>query len=150
MGFRKGETSIIPGPPEELIERYLKQLLGQRGVSATLWDETDFPALDIYETPEQIVVEAELPGVKLEHLEVSISAGTMLIEGLKDEVLEPGRINFLCMERTFGTFRRMIPLIQSINPAKIKAVYRMGILQIQIPKAPEKRGQKKVIPVTVK
>lgn len=147
MGFRKSELDIVSGPPEELIGQFFRQFLDRRAAITPLWEETDFPALDIYETSKHVLVEAELPGVDPKHFEVSITAGILVIEGLKDETVEPGRINFLCMERTFGTFRRIIPLVQSINPAQIKAVYRMGILQIQVPKTQEKRGQKKIIPV---
>jgi HSP20 family protein len=93
------------------------------------------------------MVEAELPGVDLEDLQVSFSSGTLVIEGVKEEVLGPGRVNFLCMERTFGAFRRLVPLLQPINAGRITARYSMGILQITIPKLEERRGTHRVIPV---
>ena len=146
MGFHRDDLDTSHSSPEELMEGYLRQLLGQRDDEAA-GEETDFPPLDIYEDSGIIVVEAELPGVKRSNLEVSFASGMLVIEGLKDEVVESGRVNFLCMERTVGTFRRVIPLMQPVNASLIEARYRLGVLQVRIPKMPERRGARKVIPV---
>jgi HSP20 family protein len=147
MGFHRDDLDTFHGSPEELMEGYLRQLLGQRDDEAAAGEETDFPPLDIYEDSGIIVVEAELPGVKTENLEVSIASGMLVIEGLKEEIVESGRVNFLCMERSVGTFRRVIPLMQPVNASLIDARYRLGVLQIRIPKMAERRGARKVIPV---
>ena len=95
------------------------------------------------------IVEVELPGVDTTEFEVSLTAGTLVIEGVKEEVLEPGRINFFCMERTFGTFRRTVPFLQPVDASRIKAVCRDGVLRIRVPKLDERRGRRKIIPVEV-
>lgn len=149
MGFHRDDLDSFQGTPEELIEGYLRQLLGQRDSTATPGEETDFPPLDIFESTESITVEAELPDIDMDKLEVSITSGTLVIEGLKHEIHKQERVNFLCMERSFGTFRRIIPLMQSVDSSRIKAFYRMGILQVTIPKMTEKRGLRRIVPVTV-
>jgi len=147
MGFRGDSLDYFQGTTEELVERYLRQLLGGGAIAAAPGDETDFPPLDIYETADGIIIEAELPGIDMESLEVAIAGGTLIIEGLKEEVFDQGRVNFLCMERTFGAFRRMVPLLQPIDSSRISARYRKGILQVTIPKVSEKRGLRKKITV---
>lgn len=149
MGFHRKDRDFLREAQEEDGGEYLRQILGRQSGATGSLGETEFPPLDIYEASGAIVVEAELPGVNPGNLEVSITGGTLVIEGMKEEVLEPGRVNFLCMERTFGDFRRIVPLLLPFHAAAIKARYRAGILEIRIPKAPERRGTRKAIPVTL-
>ena len=111
-------------------------------------EETSFPTLDIYETEAEILVAAEIPGVEREKLEVTISSGTLIIEGVKEESTEGSRINFLCMERTFGTFRRIVPIMEPVALAQITASYSESILIVRMPRLPERRGARKTIPVS--
>lgn len=148
MGFRGDDLDTYQGTAEELIEHYLRQLLGGGIPVSSAGDETGFPPLDIYETEEGIIVEAELPGIDLGSLEVTITGGTLVIEGVKEEVLDQCRVNFLCMERTFGAFRRMVPLLQPIDSSAVRASYRNGILRVAIPKVKEKRGLRRKIAVS--
>ena len=146
MPFRKSDLGFS-NAGEDLIDGYFRKLLGEGGPDPA-WEETDFPPLDIYETAGDIVVEIELPGVPLEGLEVAVAAGILVIEGVKEEVFEHGRVNFLCMERSFGGFRRVVPLMHPIDSSRITAVFRDGVLEVRIPKVEEKRGQRKIISVT--
>ncbi len=132
---------------EDLIGGYFRTLLGEDGPNPN-WEETDFPPLDIYETAGDFVVEVELPGVPLDGLEVAVAAGILIIEGVKEEVFEYGRVNFLCMERSFGSFRRVVPLMHPIDSSRITADFQDGVLVIRIPKVKERRGQRRAIPVT--
>ena len=149
MGFHKDDLDFFERAREDLAERPLSRLLGQQESDADSWEEPDSPPLDIYETDGLIVVEMELPGIDTENLEVSVTGGTLIVEGLKRENLEPGRINFLCMERTFGSFRRIIPFLHPVDVDGIVAAYRAGILEIQIPILDERRGARRLIHVTV-
>jgi HSP20 family protein len=149
MGFHKDDLDFFEGTREDQVERHIRRLLGQQEGGADSWEEPDSPPLDIYETNGLIVVEVELPGIDIGNLEVSVTGGTLIIEGLKRENLEPGRINFLCMERTFGSFRRIIPFLHPVDITGVKAAYRAGILEIQIPILDERRGSRQLIPVTV-
>ncbi len=149
MGFHKNDLDFFEGTGEDLVERPLRRILGQQEGGADSWEEPDSPPLDIYEADGLVVVEMEIPGIDTGNLEVSVTGGTLVVEGLKRESLEPGRINFLCMERTFGSFRRIIPFLHPVDVAGIKAAYRAGILEIQIPILDERRGARRLIPVTV-
>jgi HSP20 family protein len=149
MGFHKDDLDFFERAREGLAEQPIFRLLGQQEGGSDSWEEPDSPPLDIYETDGLIVVEMELPGIDTGNLEVSVTGGTLIVEGLKRENLEPGRINFLCMERTFGSFRRIIPFLHPVDVAGIKAAYRAGILEIQVPILDERRGARRLIPVTV-
>ncbi len=109
-------------------------------------EETDFPALDVFETAGELVVEAELPGIDPTQVGVSIGEGMIVIEGFKEDP-GPGRVNYLCMERIFGPFRRMVPTGRAVDPARAVATYREGVLQVRLPKLEEKRGGRRVIPI---
>jgi hypothetical protein len=86
----------------ELPERAEASLLLRGGRPARRLEETDFPAIDVFETPADLVIEAELPGVDPGEIGVIASEGLIIIEGEKQEDPGPGRVNFLCMERSFG------------------------------------------------
>ena len=60
----------------------------------------------------------------------------------------PGRVNFLCMERSFGVFRRVVLPGVAVDISRATAVCRDGILQVRVPKVQEKRGRVRVVPVT--
>lgn len=110
--------------------------------------DTGGPPLDLYETKEHIVIEADLPGIEPDDVEVSFSRSVLTIEGMKREkVNEPERVNYLCMERSFEAFRRFIRITAPVNPNGMTAVYARGVLTIKVPKVEEKRG--KVVRVRV-
>jgi HSP20 family protein len=111
-------------------------------------EETEFPAIDVFETPADLVVEAELPGVDSGRIVVSAGEGLILIEGTKDEDPGPGRVNFLCMERSFGPFRRAVVIGRAVDITRATATCRQGILQVRVPKIEEQRGRCRIIPVT--
>jgi HSP20 family protein len=134
--------------PAQLLAYSLRLVAGERLAPAP-GEETDFPALDVFETPEEIVVEAELPGVDPARVEVTAGDGTIAIEGVKEEALEEERVNYLCMERSFGAFRRSVPLTQAVDFTRAGATYRAGLLQIRVPKLQEKRGRRRLVPVSV-
>jgi len=112
-------------------------------------EETDFPAVDIFETAVEIVVEAELPGIDPARVSVAVDRGALVVAGVKEEPAPGGRVAFLCMERSFGPFRRVVPLPVAVDLTRATAAYRAGVLRVRLPKIEEKRGRRRSIPVTV-
>ena len=149
MGFRKVPGDPLGGLPEDVIEASLRLLLGGRPAHPEI-EETEFPAIDVFETPLDVVNEAELPGVDPAAIGVIAGEGLIVIEGTKEEEPGPGRVNFLCMERSFGAFRRVVIPGAAVDTARATAVCRDGILQVRVPKVAEKRGRVRVVPVTAK
>jgi HSP20 family protein len=103
--------------------------------------EADF-SLDVFETPDNITVEAELPGLERDKIEVSVLRDVIIIEGKKPEVKPRGQARYLCMERSYGKFRRVIELPVAGDTRLIKAEYDRGILRVIMPKIRERRGER--------
>ncbi|MBI3814053.1 MAG: Hsp20/alpha crystallin family protein [Nitrospinae bacterium] len=110
--------------------------------------ETSFINLDLYETSDYFFIEAELPGVLAEDMKIYMTGDSLVIEGAKYEQIESeGRVNFLCMERSFGPFKRTVNIRSAVDKSHIKASYSKGILIIQIPKSKERREKTRWIEV---
>lgn len=110
-------------------------------------EETGFPLLDLYETANAFMLKIDLPGVDKEDVSVKLCDNIATIEGVKKERVEEDKFDFLCMERTFGYFKRIIRFSLPINPPAAKARYENGVLTVVIPKIQEKR--KKEIEVKI-
>jgi HSP20 family protein len=134
------------GLPEDLFESSLRLIAGGRPVHPVI-EETEFPAIDVFETTGDVVIEAELPGVDPADIGVIASESLIVIEGSKQDLPGPGRVNFLCMERSFGVFRRVVLPGAAVDISRATAVCRDGILQVRVPKVDEKRGRVRVVPV---
>jgi HSP20 family protein len=95
------------------------------------------PALDVAETPEAIVVTAEVPGVDVKDVEISLMGGTLYIKGKKtDEKEEKGK-TWHRVERSYGAFTRALSLPSAVNAERIEAKSKDGVLTITLPKKEE-------------
>jgi len=94
-----------------------------------------WPAIDIEENENELVVKAEIPGCKADDIDISVHGNTLTIEGEKKEVQEKKEKNYYHCERTYGNFRRTMNLPTEIDQGKIDGVYKDGILTLTLPKA---------------
>jgi len=95
------------------------------------------PALDMYETDKEVVVKAELPGLKTKDVDISVDEDRLTIKGERKFEEEVKEENFYRLERRYGSFERVIPLPTGVKKDAIKAAYKNGILEIHLPKAEE-------------
>jgi HSP20 family protein len=95
------------------------------------------PALDISETDEAVVITAEIPGVKEDDLDVSVTGDVLLLKGEKTKEVEETKADYHLIERRFGSFRRQIPL--GFTPPKdgVDASFENGVLNLTINKPDE-------------
>ena len=100
------------------------------------------PAVDIYETENGLVLKAELPGVKKEDVSVEIKDNILTLKGERVEDKQVDEDNYYRRERCFGTFQRSFNLEQSIQPEKIKAKFKDGVLEVEIPRPEEEKPKK--------
>jgi len=105
------------------------------------------PPVDVAETQEKIVVRAEVPGMKQEDISIEFENGLLSIRGERKLVKEEG-VTFHRVERTFGNFSRSFTLPRTIDPERIAATYRDGVLEIEVPKKEE--AKPKQIRIAVK
>jgi len=105
------------------------------------------PRLDVEETDTEYHVSAELPGMDEKDVKVRIDEDTLVIEGEKKHEQEKKGQGYYRSERSYGSFRRVVPLSGQIDVDKIDAHFKKGVLTITLPKLPEAQRQVKHIPI---
>lgn len=103
------------------------------------------PRVDISENDQEYIVEADLPGVKEEDLDISSSNDTLTIKGNRESKEEEIKRDYHLMERSYGSFDRTITLPENIELEKINAIFENGIVKIKIPKKEPKAGSSRKI-----
>src|SRR5215831_11763006 len=102
--------------------------------AATTWS----PTVDVCERLTEIVVFVEMPGVDRADIQLAWNDGVLIISGLKRQQGEgEGVAAYLCVERTYGHFRREISMKIPVDPKKAKAELKNGLLKIHLPKRTE-------------
>jgi HSP20 family protein len=94
-------------------------------------------AIDVYETKDEVVVKAALPGVKPEQVEVTITGDALTIRGESEEKQETREENYIRKERRYGTFARSVTLPAGLTADKAEAIFENGVLTLKIPKSEE-------------
>ena len=100
------------------------------------------------ETDKEVLVRAEIPGVKAEDLELSIRNNALVISGEKKESDERKERGYVYQERRWGSFRREVALPTAVDDANVKAEYKDGVLHVALQKSQEALPKK--IKVTAK
>jgi HSP20 family protein len=95
------------------------------------------PALDLYQSNDNVMAVVELPGMRKEDIEISLHDGTLTISGERRRESSSNGEKAERSERYIGTFRRSIALPTRVDASKVSATYRDGILTVTLPKAEE-------------
>jgi HSP20 family protein len=99
---------------------------------------TDFlPSFDVKENKDAYVVEADLPGVKEENVEISLTGNVLQISGKREDETKEEGDQWFVVERSHGQFTRSFSLPEGADAENVKAEMKSGVLKIQIPKRPE-------------
>jgi HSP20 family protein len=106
------------------------------------------PAVDIYETENELVVKADLPDINEKDLDVRIENNTLTIRGERKFEKKVTEDNYLRVERTYGSFSRSFSLPNTVNSEAIKADYKNGVLTVELPKRAESKPKQVKINVT--
>jgi HSP20 family protein len=109
---------------------------GQGEASAlTTWA----PAVDIYETPNELVVKTDVPDVSEEDIDVRVENNLLTIRGERKFEKNISEDNYLRVERTYGSFSRSFSLPATVNAEAIHAEYKNGVLMVNLPKREESK-----------
>jgi len=100
------------------------------------------PPIDMYEEKDKYVVKAELPGMKKDEIDISITDNILTIKGERKEEKEKKEGSYFFSERYYGTFLRSLNLPGNVDAKKICASYKDGVLQIDLPKTEEEKEKK--------
>lgn len=103
------------------------------------------PAIEVYEEKDDVVIKAEIPGMKKEELDINISGTILTIKGEKKQEEEVKKKGYYYSERSYGSFLRTIDLPKEVQTDKARAHFKDGVLEVRLPKTEEaKRKEVKV------
>jgi HSP20 family protein len=128
------------------MSRAFDQALGSEG-TPTWGNRPQFwlPIVDVYETDSAFVIEADLPGVHQENVDISFEQNTLTLKGTRAPTLrtpEKGELRVYTAERVSGDFARSIRLPEYVDGDRIEASYAHGVLTITVPKAASARPRR--------
>jgi HSP20 family protein len=138
-GFRSGSGPFRPARElDEMRRRFEDDVV--RPVMRAVWDRIPeevkgwSPAADVFERGETVVVKIEIPGVKKEEIELSVSNGALTVKGQRSS--EPGvkDPDYSRREMAYGSFSRSVSLPEDVETHDVVAVYRDGILEVTLHK----------------
>jgi len=105
-------------------------------ILGTLGSDVATP-IDIYQTANEVIVKAALPGIKPEEVDITITGDTLAIKGETKAEEKIEREDYLYREHRYGTFNRSVALPSGLNTDKTEADFNNGILTLTIPKSEE-------------
>jgi len=107
-------------------------------------------AVDIYRNGhDEVVVKAELPGMKADEFEVTVEDNTLTLRGAKKVETEVTVKHFHRIERSYGSFARSLALPSTVDAGKVKAEYRTGVLTVRLPLSNEAKPKQNKVAVAV-
>ena len=118
---------------------------GRENSNLTSWA----PAVDIYETENELVVNADLPGIDEKDLDIQVENDTLSIRGERKFDQKVNEDHYLRVERTYGSFSRSFGLPNTVNKEAVKAHYRSGVLTVELPKRAESKPKQIRVNVTI-
>ena len=129
------------------MDRLFENFIG-RGVfgSPTQWQATQLtPSIDVRENEKEIVVDAELPGMNENDVQVVVREGVLSLKGEKKSERDEKNDTYHLVERSYGSFDRSFRLPEGVNEEQIKADFNNGVLHVVVPKRPEAaKAEKKI------
>jgi len=135
---------------EEGEDPVLDESVGRLTFLDPFGDPAFLPPADVNESAVGVVIRVELPGVQENEVAVFVQGESIEVIGEKKRDSCGSEASFLCLERTFGKFRRTFEVTGCLNMGLVKAQLTGGILMLSIPKCEERRGKRRRIKVMAK
>jgi HSP20 family protein len=127
------------------IDDLLEDFLGNPGVARS--SGLIAPQFEVSETSDEVRVEAELPGMEEKDIQLTLQDGLLTIQGEKKREEESQKKNYYIAERSYGRFRRSLQLGAEIDPEKVSASFKKGVLTVRIPKVEAEKSQARTIDI---
>jgi HSP20 family protein len=121
------------------MSRLMNGMLEGNGRQSQNW----VPALDVWETPTEVVYAFDLPGIPEEQINIEVKDETLTVSADREKTQESSENGFYRFERRYGTFARAVGLPQGVDQDNISAHYENGVLEVRVPK-PEEQKPKKI------
>jgi HSP20 family protein len=100
------------------------------------------PALDVWETPSEVVYAFDLPGIPEDAIAIEVKDETLTVSAEREKTQETDENGFYRFERRYGTFARAVGLPQGIDQDHIAARYENGVLEVRVPKPEEQKPRR--------
>ena len=123
------------GTLQSEMSRLMNGMLEGNGRQSQNW----VPALDVWETPSEVVYAFDLPGIREEQITIEVKDETLTISADREKTEETSENGFYRFERRYGTFARAVGLPQGVDPDNISARYESGVLEVRVPKPEEQK-----------
>ena len=130
------------------MSRFMNQLWGGAGAGGGTGQSAWRPALDVWETDDELVLALDLPGVPEDKVSIEVDDSVLTVSGEREHVGENSGDRFFRFERRFGQFSRSVTLPQGVDETTVSAEYKDGVLEIHVPKPAERKPTR--IPIGVK
>jgi HSP20 family protein len=118
------------------------------GPGPAFWRAGVYPLVNISEDHDNVYVRAELPGVHPENLQITLHEGNLILRGERQIPPEDKQVNYHRRERESGFFRRVVRLPARVNPDKVEAACKDGILTLKLAKPEEIKPRQIQVKVT--
>jgi HSP20 family protein len=105
----------------------------------------EFPQIIVSTSGDNVIVRAEIPGIKVNDLDVQVVNDVLTIKGERKTSIDVSKMTYLRRERPYGTFARAIVLPERVDAEKVIASYKNGVLVVTLPKAPESKPKQVII-----
>ena len=148
MAIDRRRTTLALSPWRPLtaldeMERQMDEIFGTRALRRfPAMDKEWVPAIEMYDKGDKYVIKAELPGMKDEDVEVSLSNDVLTIKGEKKSESEVKEEDYYFSERAYGSFLRSLSLPANVDAKKIDANFENGVLEVSLPKMSEVKPEK--------
>ena len=132
------ELRSLQGEMNRIFNSNFPTRFGDEDMASGGWS----PSVDIYESEGEIVLEAELPGMKREDFELSIENNVITLKGERSFEKKKEGDNYHRVERAYGSFTRSFSLPRSVSAENTTADFKNGILRVSLPKEEEAKARK--------
>ena len=135
---RKGR-GLMDGPRLfDLMDRMMEGFTPAFPVERGEW----VPSFDVSETENEVIVRADMPGIDVKDLDISVTGNVLTVSGEKKSERDEKKEGYHLVERTFGSFCRSMTLPGDVKADEVSASYRDGVLKLAIPKSEAGRRRK--------
>ena len=115
--------------------------------NAGLLDGAWSPAIDVYDSKDNVMVKADIPGMSKDEIDVSVRNDTLMIKGEKKHEKETNEKDYVKTERFYGAFNRALRLPSEVDASRVEATYKNGVLELILPKKEESKPKQITIDV---
>jgi HSP20 family protein len=105
------------------------------------------PRIDVHESDKAFTIDAELPGMDEDDIELTLSDGLLTLKGEKKEEKEEKKADYYLSERHYGSFKRTFRVPDSVEQDRVSAKFKKGVLSIAMPKSTKARKEEKRIKI---